>query len=86
MPDDFKIDDYRYGTAGRVPCPKCGTLIIDDATHCYACGVHFTGGTAYDFSGRAKPRGRAWARWLTIAGALLALIGALVGFLVGLGY
>jgi uncharacterized membrane protein YvbJ len=66
MTDPFRIGDYRDGTAGRVPCPKCGTLIIEDATQCYACGIHFQRGTAYDFSPRARARRRrTWVRWLS---------------------
>lgn len=84
MDGNFNIDDYRHGTAGRVPCPKCGTLVIEDATHCYACGLHFTGGTAYDFSGRAKPRSRrGWVRWVIVAGAVLALIGMALSLMRG---
>ena len=78
--DSYRIGDYRDGTAGRVPCPKCGSLIAEDATRCVECGVHFQRGTVYDFSPRGRRMGtrRSRRRKQLVVSAILAIIVALL--------
>ena len=78
--DSYKMSDYRKGTAGRVPCPRCGTLLAEDATSCFDCGVHFSGGTAYDFSTatQSSVRGRRFLRIVVVVMLVLATLGFLL--------
>ena len=47
--DTYQIRDYREGTDSKTPCPRCGALIVLNATTCLECGAHFRG-RAVDFS------------------------------------
>lgn len=55
VPEDgtFRIRDYLEGTDSKVPCPRCGALIVKNATICEQCGLHFRG-RAIDFSPASK--------------------------------
>ena len=79
MNQSFKLSDYRDGTAGRVPCPRCGILIAEDAIRCDDCGVHFSGGTAYDFAARGRMGSANGRRVRTILLLLLIAAMALTG-------
>ena len=47
--DTIQFRDYHEGTDSKTPCPRCGALIVLNATTCQECGVHFRG-RAVDFS------------------------------------
>lgn len=77
MPEEpiFRIEDYRGGAGGEVPCPHCGRLVPSAATRCRWCGVHFHG-RADDFAGETAPRHGRWQR--IIALAILITIGLML--------
>lgn len=62
---------------GLVSCCKCGKGIPEDETTCMHCGIHFNGGTAYDFAPETGRRGQrrrmwVWVTWVMIVALLLS--------------
>ena len=72
---------------GRIPCPKCEEPIPSNSEECPFCGIHFSGGTAYDLSPdtlrrkRAKARRFQLAAWLLILAFLVPTLLVLIDFL-----
>jgi hypothetical protein len=64
---------------------KCGALIAEDSVRCFDCGIHFSGGTAFDFVERRRigrdADGMAGRLGRLLVWVLLALVAA--GVLIG---
>jgi len=69
----YQIREYREGTDGKVPCPKCRQLIPVNANSCFACGVHFQG-CAGDFVTPTKRTGLGFGRFMKYATIVVLII------------
>ena len=84
-PNIIKFDPERRSPArdSQVKCARCGKWIMEEATRCDHCGVHFSG-EAGDFrhpTDRQRHATSKLVRWLFVIAVLITLIAFLLSSL-----